>query len=291
MSDYPKRDKFFSHRFCRLLTKTAMAQQIGAGTCWMLTVIAHQEDSKRYTEPVSYWNDQLQSVSGFGSRSTLVKARKKAIESGWLHYEPGGKGKVGKYWVLIPERFEDLPDLPCDENPSDYVSDLGQDKDQEKVCPSESGQDKERESGQDPNLPTENCTANGRQTDGKRTASEHHSTLTLNPIPNPKNTNAQMSLIETIYEAYPKKVGKAKALTAIKVALKKIAFDDLLGAVREYAECRAGPDQQFTPYPATWFNQERWKDDRKEWKSDSGGTGKRRLSAGEKYDPNHKPEF
>jgi len=36
-------------------------------------------------------------------------------------------------------------------------------------------------------------------------------------------------------------------------------------AVLDYSRAREGQDKQFTPYPATWFNQERWADDREEW--------------------------
>ncbi len=68
-----------------------------------------------------------------------------------------------------------------------------------------------------------------------------------------------------IYEAYPRKVGRGAALKAIVKALKLVPFEELLEAVREYARAREGQEREFTPYPATWFNQERWADDREEW--------------------------
>jgi len=72
---------------------------------------------------------------------------------------------------------------------------------------------------------------------------------------------------EEIYSAYPRKVGKKKAIDSIKVALKKIPFPDLLEIVKEYRSCNyvATAPAQFIPLPATWFNQERWEDDRTEW--------------------------
>lgn len=69
------------------------------------------------------------------------------------------------------------------------------------------------------------------------------------------------SQILSIWEAYPKKVGKAPALKAIKAALKKVPAEELLSAVKKYATQRHGKDAQFTAHPATWFNQERWSDE------------------------------
>ena len=121
MPDYPNRPQFFAHKFCRLLTKTAAAMEIGPEACWMLSIIAGQEDSKRYTGPVLYWNDQLRNLCGFGSHKRLRTARERAVAAGWLHYEPGHKSTAPRYWVLIPPQYTDLPDGPCDENPTEYT--------------------------------------------------------------------------------------------------------------------------------------------------------------------------
>lgn len=118
MDTYPKREKYFANRFVRLLTKSAAAQELGPEVCWLLTVVAHQEDSKRYKRPVTYYNEQLMPLAGFGGRSRLVRARDKAVAAGWLHYEQGGKGAPGKYWVIVPNHCADLPDNPCDESDS-----------------------------------------------------------------------------------------------------------------------------------------------------------------------------
>lgn len=68
-----------------------------------------------------------------------------------------------------------------------------------------------------------------------------------------------------LYRAYPRKVARGAAIKAIKRALRKEEFEVLMEAVTEYAAAREGQDRQYTPYPATWFNQERWEDDREEW--------------------------
>jgi hypothetical protein len=92
---------------------------------------------------------------------------------------------------------------------------------------------------------------------------------------------------EEIYLAYPRKIAKPAALKAIEKALKKISYDELMPAVQEYAKSRDGEDPKFTPHPATWFNSERWNDDRKDWQSSNGRAGKRRIGAGEQFDPDH----
>lgn len=77
---------------------------------------------------------------------------------------------------------------------------------------------------------------------------------------------------ERLYEAYPRKEGRAVALKAIAKALKKETFEKLMEAVTEYAKAKAkaGADPQYIPHPATWFNEERYHDDRSNWKSTNG---------------------
>lgn len=69
--------------------------------------------------------------------------------------------------------------------------------------------------------------------------------------------------VERIYDAYPRKVGKDAALKAIEKALRRIdqTAEWLLGRVQAYAEVRRTEDPQFTPHPATWFNQGRYLDE------------------------------
>lgn len=79
----------------------------------------------------------------------------------------------------------------------------------------------------------------------------------------PKDADA-----EEIYAAYPRKEGTAAAKAAISKALKKIVAHELFEAVQAYALAKEGEDKKFIPMPATWFNQERWKDDRDMWKTE-----------------------
>ncbi len=95
-----------------------------------------------------------------------------------------------------------------------------------------------------------------------------------------KHTYARAEL-EKIYQAYPRKIGKDKALPAIAKALSKIHVRDkakninpvvwLLDKVEAYAKSPAGQAGQYTPYPATWFNQARYDDDPDEWQRPRDG--------------------
>ena len=71
-------------------------------------------------------------------------------------------------------------------------------------------------------------------------------------------------MLEEIYHAYPRHVGKEAALKSIRKALVRIAPRDaewLMDRVKAYAESRRGQDEQFTPHPGTWFNEGRYDDD------------------------------
>lgn len=84
--------------------------------------------------------------------------------------------------------------------------------------------------------------------------------------------------ISAIYEAYPRKVGKAKAHTAIKKALTKVTPEALLEKVNQFAEATTHypeEDRRFIPHPATWFNQGRWEDNPEEWKRTGPSTSKK----------------
>lgn len=107
--DYPQRDSFFSHRFVRLLMKSCAAMDIGQQSCLLLCYIAHTEDAARYSGPVRFWNEQLLTTLAMSPKQ-LRAARDKAIEYGWLNYDRDSDRAVGRYFVLIPEHLNDIPD-------------------------------------------------------------------------------------------------------------------------------------------------------------------------------------
>jgi hypothetical protein len=182
VSGYPKRPPHFAHKFCRLLTKSAAALQIGPEVCWLLTLIVHQEDAKRYRGPANYWNHQLMGVLGVSSVGRLDRVRSSAVSSGWLHYEAGGKGKVGTYWVMIPKHADGLEDGASDESEEDLSI----------------------------HLQSQNATTNGQTTvrepgDKQETTVREpvHKPSTSNPIPNP-NPNTHTSGVESVaFEVAP----------------------------------------------------------------------------------------
>lgn len=115
MADYPKRESHFAHTTFRLMTKVCAAQEIGSDAMLLVAVILHQEDAKWYKSAVTFYNGQLAPILGFTSWNRLNKARQAAVDSGWLHYEPGGKRKPGIYWGTIPQHAIDVDDSPIDE--------------------------------------------------------------------------------------------------------------------------------------------------------------------------------
>lgn len=76
---------------------------------------------------------------------------------------------------------------------------------------------------------------------------------------------ADLESAERVYQAYPRKVGKPNAIRAILRCLTSTTPADLLAKTDAYAKSRVGQDPNFTPHPATWFNQHRYNDDPATW--------------------------
>jgi hypothetical protein len=77
---------------------------------------------------------------------------------------------------------------------------------------------------------------------------------------NNERTNAHLELqkrFDEFWNAYPKKVDKAKAEKSFRSAIKRAKFDEILAGVIAY---RSDPtrNSQFTKYPATWLNSDSW---------------------------------
>jgi Helix-turn-helix domain len=88
-------------------------------------------------------------------------------------------------------------------------------------------------------------------------------------VPEPKkpiNRTIIEAQIVNIYDAYPKKAARPAAFKAIKRALESVDAEKLLETTKLYAKTVNGCDPQFIPYPATWFNQERYNDNPIVWK-------------------------
>jgi hypothetical protein len=248
VSDYPRRESFFAYRYCRLLAKTCAAMELGPDGCWMLSVIAMLEDTKRYSDAVLYYNGQLMAVTGFTREHTMIDVRKRAVQSGWLHYEPGGKRKPGRYWVTIPERFADIPDGACDDAdlfPDDSVSESG--------------------------LTDDFVSGNRRETAGKASVKPQGKRQPFYPIPKPTPTHANgrsnrkySAEFEAWYLAYPRRVAKGAAAKAYAKAAAAVGHEKLLEAVTLFAASEEA-NSEYCPHPATWLNADRYDDDPAEW--------------------------
>lgn len=68
---------------------------------------------------------------------------------------------------------------------------------------------------------------------------------------------------EEIYQAYPRKVSRPEAMTAIHRAIKKHGYEHVLQRTKAFAEqwSASGKPLAFVPYPATFFNREQYNDD------------------------------
>jgi len=82
-----------------------------------------------------------------------------------------------------------------------------------------------------------------------------------------KGTNKN-NIIDRIYQTYPLKAGKKKALQAIEKALKEKPFEYLLERTEVYREARMinGKAAEYTLHPATFFNGGHYDDDPETWR-------------------------
>jgi hypothetical protein len=64
-------------------------------------------------------------------------------------------------------------------------------------------------------------------------------------------------LFQEFWNAYPRKLDKAKAFRAFRSALKRAKFEDIMAGVIAYRnDPKRNPD--YTKYPATWLNSDSW---------------------------------
>lgn len=71
-------------------------------------------------------------------------------------------------------------------------------------------------------------------------------------------TNAQSEqLFVEFWNAYPRKLDKAKAFRAFRSAIKRATFPEIMAGVIAYRN-DTGRNPDFTKYPATWLNSDSW---------------------------------
>jgi hypothetical protein len=85
--------------------------------------------------------------------------------------------------------------------------------------------------------------------------------------------------LESIYQTYPRKVGKLAALKAIEKAVSRISAERRIGEgeaaaflierTRVFANSPKGQLGDLTPHPATWYNRGSYIDDEREWQANT----------------------
>jgi hypothetical protein len=141
----------------------------------------------------------------------------------------------------FPSDLQSLINTLCN-RVSNRVSDTAQDKEQDK----DQEQDQEKDQEQELELEAE-----------KQAASDSSA---ITP--------------EQIYSAYPRRTKRPDALRAIEKALldSDMTAEVLLRITQSYAKATnqwPSDQRKFIPYPASWFNGERYRDDPKEWEENA----------------------
>jgi hypothetical protein len=240
---YPTREKFFAHKFVRLLHKAAVASEIGRDAFALLTVIVHTEDAMRYRGAAKFWNSQLVETLGFKKWDQFDACRKRATDSGWLVYICHGKRMAGEYWVSVPTGYEMITDSPIESYP-------------------ENGYDIGYKTGYDDGYKQGMIEGTNRVRSGVRTGDEQGEPSIPVPIPKPNKKNNKFESspeFEEFWQAYPRKLAKGNARKAWDAAIKKADPDSIIVGAIHYAKNVTDP--KFTMHPATWLNAERWLDE------------------------------
>lgn len=90
-------------------------------------------------------------------------------------------------------------------------------------------------------------------------------TNTNTPYSPPDRGREREKQASSIYEAYPRKVGRPVAIRAIRKHLDKIGYETLLEKTQAYAKAVKDSDPKYIPHPSTWYSQERFNDSPESW--------------------------
>ena len=88
------------------------------------------------------------------------------------------------------------------------------------------------------------------------------------PKPRKKLKNEALEEAAKIYEVYPRKVGRPKALLAIARCIKTYGFEVVMNGTKIFADAwkeSGRTDLAFCAHPSTWFNRESFNDDPASW--------------------------
>lgn len=254
-TDRPQRPRFFAIRFVRLIEEIGLANQIGPASAWLLAVVAAREDASRYQGPVTYYNGQLLAALGLGSVDTLDRVRSKAVGSGWLSYQPGGRGRPGSYRVVVPDRYAGYlrtgAEVSADQTAEETFTSAPVRTKPEGKCGDNCGTLLPITlplslKTEDPPTPRgggepARCPRKGKKAD---------------PEADP--------LFARFWSAYPRKEKKPAAARAFaKHSPDEALLARMLAAIARQARSEqwAKGGGEFIPHPATWLNNRRWEDE------------------------------
>jgi len=80
-----------------------------------------------------------------------------------------------------------------------------------------------------------------------------------------KTKRVYIAQIEEVFGLYPRRVGKKAAIKRIREAMHDHGYKFILEKTKAYAKAREGQPLEFTPHPATWYNQGRYLDEPDTW--------------------------
>lgn len=273
MPEYPNRGmKFHAIKLTRALNKRCVANTIGVDACWLITTIALTEDAKRYSGPVTFWTGQILPATGFQSWDRLNRARKKAVEGGWLFYRSGGKSKAASYWTKYPDGDISHGELSlADEETSDAPTHVT------------SGQ-----SGSYPRYADRNSNQNLIETGSKLKTSIPNP----NPVPEEERVRGTRATSAATRLKYPKHFEAVwGAYPTLRRRDKKGTFAAYEDAIEGQADAKGGTaeaqtfllkqvqlftdsfeGQNFSPAPKKWFTDERYGQSPKDWEQFGNGS-------------------
>lgn len=264
MSDhavYPPRCQFYAMKFIRAMVDASVANEHGAQVFTLLATLAGKEDSERYRGAVTYWDSQLMPLIGANSQDTLARVRARAAQAGWLHYEPGRKGVIGRYWTIIPASAEAFTDAPVDENPEGFN---GLSSAPVRTQPRHNRDESQSKAGRmcGPFLPLPFTSP--QEEAANRNGSLAHGSGEKRKTKKRAKPGFPEEAFAKFWAAYPKRV---KRLAAEKAFQSLNPPDELLGHILDAIARQSRTDQwtkddgKFIPHPASWLNGRRWEDE------------------------------
>ena len=81
------------------------------------------------------------------------------------------------------------------------------------------------------------------------------------PPATPSSVSDPANRFEEFWNAYPRKVGKQKAATKYKAAIKRSSEDAVIDGAHRLANDPNLPEQTFIPHPTTWLERDGWNDE------------------------------